>query len=147
MSHHTSLLSCLFKTRFLSLTLRPRNAVTWFSFIDIYINITPPFCNFTPELRVSVLSFISGAFSLAGCLFPFCIQAKSCFSALLFFSKYVVRVAPLSGPLAPRLAASTAAHLSSSRKVPWPLVLRLLASAELLLYRTSLPHLIISRTI
>jgi hypothetical protein len=45
-----------------------------------------------------------------------------------------VRVALLSGPLAHRLAAfaaSAAAHLSSSWTVPWPLVLRLLASAEL----------------
>jgi hypothetical protein len=38
-------------------------------------------------------------------------------------------------------------HLSGSRTVPWLLVLRLLASAELLLYWTSLPPLIISRTI
>jgi hypothetical protein len=36
----------------------------------------------------------------------------------------------LFGPLAPRLAASAVAHLSSSQTVPWPLVLRLLASAE-----------------
>jgi hypothetical protein len=42
-----------------------------------------------------------------------------------------VRVAFLFGPLAPHLAALTAAHLSSSQTVPWPLVLRLLASPEL----------------
>jgi hypothetical protein len=37
-------------------------------------------------------------------------------------------------------------HMSVSQTVPWPLVLRLMASTKLLLYRTSLPHLIISRT-
>jgi hypothetical protein len=37
--------------------------------------------------------------------------------------------------------------LSGSRTVPWPLVLRILASTELLLYQTSLLHLIILRTI
>jgi hypothetical protein len=52
-------LSHLFKTRFLSLTLGLRNAVTWtcdqhawFSFIYIHINITPPFCNNILEFRV-----------------------------------------------------------------------------------------------
>jgi hypothetical protein len=50
-------LSRLLKTRFLSLTLRHRNAVTWtcdqhtwFSFI--YIDFTSPFSNYTPELGV-----------------------------------------------------------------------------------------------
>jgi hypothetical protein len=38
-----------------------------------------------------------------------------------------MRVA-LYWPTGPRLAASAVAHLSSSRTVPWPLVLRLLAS-------------------
>jgi hypothetical protein len=38
-------------------------------------------------------------------------------------------------------------HWSSSQTVPLTLVLRLLASAELWLFRTSLPGLIISRTI
>jgi hypothetical protein len=42
-----------------------------------------------------------------------------------------MRVALLFGPLAPRLAASAVAHLSGSQTVPWLLVLRLLASAEL----------------
>ncbi len=40
-------------------------------------------------------------------------------------------VALLFGPLAPLLAASAVAHLSGSWTIPWPLVLRLLASAEL----------------
>ncbi len=42
-----------------------------------------------------------------------------------------MRVVLLFGPLVPRLAASAAAHLSGSQTVPWPLVFRLLASAEL----------------
>ncbi len=62
-----------------------------------------------------------------GLPFALCVSAKSCFSASLFFSKYVMKVA-LYWPTGPRLAASAVAHLSSSRTVPWPLVLRLLAS-------------------
>jgi hypothetical protein len=42
-----------------------------------------------------------------------------------------MRVVLLFGPLAPRLAASAVAHWGGSRTVPWPLVLRLLASTEL----------------
>jgi hypothetical protein len=42
-----------------------------------------------------------------------------------------MRVVLLFGPLAPRLAASAVAHWGGSWTVPWPLVLRLLASAEL----------------
>jgi hypothetical protein len=42
-----------------------------------------------------------------------------------------MRVALLFGPLALRLDALAVAHLGGSRTVPWPLVLRLLASAEL----------------
>jgi hypothetical protein len=37
----------------------------------IYIHITPPFCNYTLELRKSVLSFYPWGFSLAACLLPF----------------------------------------------------------------------------
>ncbi len=58
------------------------------------------------------------------------LQCKAAFSSLSF-GKYVMRVALLIGLLAPRLAASAVAHLSGSWTVPWPLVLRLLASAEL----------------
>ncbi len=44
-----------------------------------------------------------------------------------------MRVVLLFGPLAPHLAASAVAHWGGSRTetVPWPLVLKLLASAEL----------------
>jgi hypothetical protein len=57
-------------------------------------------------------------------------------------SKYVMRVALLFHPLAPvwlPWLLSHWSHWSGSRTVPWHLVLRLLASAELQLYRTSLP--------
>jgi hypothetical protein len=62
--------------------------------------------------------------------------ALLCFSvelplALFPFGKYVMRVALYLSQMAPRLAASAVAHLSGSRTVPWPLVLRLLAFAEL----------------
>jgi hypothetical protein len=58
------------------------------------------------------------------------LQCRAAFSSLSF-SKYVMGVAFLFGPLAPHLAALAVAHLSGSPTVPWPLVLRLLASAEL----------------
>jgi hypothetical protein len=61
--------------------------------------------------------------------------------ALFSFSKYVMRVALLFGPRAPCLAASAVAHLSGSRVVPWSLVLRLFASAELCSTRRSDPGL------
>jgi hypothetical protein len=54
------------------------------------------------------------------------LQCRAAFSSLSF-SKYAMRVALLFGPLAPRLAASAVVHLSGSRTVPWPSVLRLLA--------------------
>jgi hypothetical protein len=55
-----------------------------------------------PEFRVSVLSFLDVVlFRLWAGFCPIFSQAKSCFSALPFFSKYVMRVALLFGPLAP----------------------------------------------
>jgi hypothetical protein len=52
-------------------------------------------------------------------------------TALNFSRRSKLFALTVFGPLAPRLAASAVAHLSGSRTVPWPLVLRLLASAEL----------------
>ncbi len=59
-----------------------------------------------------------------------------CFSvelplALFPFGKYVMRIALYLAQMAPRLAALAVAHLCGSQTVPWPLVLRLLAFAEL----------------
>jgi hypothetical protein len=62
-----------------------------------------------------------------------------CFSvelplALFPFGKYVMRVAlylAKKKKMAPRLAALAVAHLCGSQTVPWLLVLRLLAFAEL----------------
>ncbi len=67
------------------------------------------------------------------------LSSKELLFSTSFMSKYVVRVALLFGPLASCLATSTS--------VSWPLVLRLLAFAELLFYHTSLPRLIILRPI
>jgi hypothetical protein len=67
-------------------------------------------------------SFFSTAMLFFGGL-PFTLlvlQFRAVFSSLSF-RKYVVRVALLFGPLAPRLAASAVAYLSGSRTVPWPL--------------------------
>ncbi len=80
---------------------------------------------------VSVLSFQPWCLFLGGMPFALLVlQYRAAFSSL-FFGKYVVRVALLFGPLAPRLAALAVDHLSGSRTVPCPFVLRLLASAEL----------------
>ncbi len=49
-----------------------------------------------------------------------------------------MRVA-LIWPLASRLAASVVAHWSGNQTAPWPLVLRLLASAELCSTRPASP--------
>jgi hypothetical protein len=103
--------------RFLSLTLRHRNAVTWtcdqhiwFSFIYIAIIITPPFCNNTRS-RVSVLSLLSMVLFLWRAAFcPFQSSKELLFSSP-FLSKSVMIVALLLGPLAPRMAASTTASL------------------------------------
>jgi hypothetical protein len=85
-------ISRVFKTHFLSLILRHQNAVTltcdqhaWFSFVYIYIDITPPFCNYTPELRVSVLSFYPWCFFSGGLPFALLYSSKE----LLFSSPFL----------------------------------------------------------
>ncbi len=91
------------------------------------------------EPRVSILSFQLWWFFFGGLPFALLVlQCRAAFSTLSF-SKYVMRVALSFGPLAPRLAASAIAHLSDRRTVPWPLVLKLLASAELCSTRPASP--------
>jgi hypothetical protein len=94
------------------------------------------------EPRASVLSFQPWCFFFGG--LPFALLVLQCGAALscLSCSKCVMGVALLFGPLTPRLATSAVAHFGGSQTVPWPLILRLLASAEL-----CSPCLIISRTI
>jgi hypothetical protein len=75
------------------------------------------------------------------------LSSKALLFSSPFLSKYVVRLALLFGPLAPTWLPRLLSHLSGSRTVPWPLILRLVASTEHQLYRISLPRLIISRTI
>jgi hypothetical protein len=62
------------------------------------------------------------------------LQFRAAFSSLSF-SKYVTRVALYSAHRPP----TAVAHLSGSWTVPWPLVLRLLASAELCSTRPASP--------
>jgi hypothetical protein len=68
------------------------------------------------RLSLTVVLFFGGP--------PFALLCfnKELLSALLFFSKHVMRVAlnlaHCTGP--PRLVALAVAHLSSSRTVPWP---------------------------
>jgi hypothetical protein len=78
-------LGCLFKPAFWGLTLRHRNAVTWtfdqhtwFSFIYIAITLLQQ------QFRVSVLSFLSWYFSLAGCLLPYSVKQRVAFQLSLF---------------------------------------------------------------
>ncbi len=77
-----------------------------------------PSATIDPQFRVSVISFYPWCFSSGGLHFAFFTQTKSCFSALLFFSKYAVWVALLFSPLAPRLAASTSASLEGQSDSP-----------------------------
>jgi hypothetical protein len=131
-------LGCQFTSHFLSLTLTNRNVsqglvISMPGSHSLISTLTSSLPSANTPWSLEWTSFFHlWCLFLARCLFlPFCVQAKSCCSALLFFSKRVVRVALLFGPLAPCLAASAAAHLSSSRTVPWLLVLRVLSSAEL----------------
>ncbi len=80
------------------------------------------------ELRVSVLSFQPWWFFFGG--LPFALLVLQCrvSLALFSFSKYIVRVDLLFGPMAPRLAASAVGWQPDN--IPWPLVL-VLTSAEL----------------
>jgi hypothetical protein len=67
-----------------------------------------------------------------------------CRYTFCLFIPFVARHSVIEPPVwLPRLLS----HWSGSRTVPWPLVLRLLAFAELQLYQTSLPRLIILRII
>ncbi len=92
-----------------------------------------------PEFTVSVLSFLSAVLFLWRADFcPFSVKQRAAFQ-LSLLSKYVVRIAHFFGPLTPIWLPQLLSHLSGGRTVPWPLDLRLLASAELLLYQTSLP--------
>jgi hypothetical protein len=86
---HSVGLDRLFKPRFLGLTLRYRNAGAWtcdlhawFSFTYIYINLIPPFCNYAPELGVSVFLY-PWSFSLACCFCPFVLKQRAAFKLSL----------------------------------------------------------------
>jgi hypothetical protein len=108
---------------------------------------TSPICKRHPEQEWVTLSQ-QGYFYLAGCLLPFVRLGLELLSSSLFLSRYFVRVAPFIWPTGPPAwLPGLLSHWSSSWTVPLTLVLRLLASAELRLYRTSLPRLIVLRTI
>ncbi len=99
------------------------------------------------EPRVSVISFQPWCFFFGGLPFALLVlQCRAAFSSLSF-SKYVSRVALLFGPMAPCPAASAAAHLSLQPDSPLALSFETLGLRWALLYQTSLPRQIISRTI
>ncbi len=90
--------------------------------------------------------FICGAFSGRLPFVLFSVEPRAPFQ-LSFLSKHVVRVALYSAHWPPIWLPWLLSHWSGSQTASWPLVLRLLASAEFQLHWTSLPRLIISRTI
>ncbi len=127
-------LSRIFKPAFWGLTL-----IHWFSLIFTVIVIRSleyaifflyPWCYFSGRLPL-----------------PFFLSSKELLLSSPFSSKYVMRVARFLAHRPPVWLPWLLSHLSDSRTDPWILVLRFLASAELLLYWTSLSCLIISRTI
>ncbi len=98
----------------------------------------------SPQLQVWSLEYASFPFSTVVLFFgglPLALLVLQFRAALssVSFSKHVVRVVLLFGPLAPNLAASAVAHWDGSRTVPWPLVLRLFASTELCSTRPASP--------
>jgi hypothetical protein len=99
------------------------------------------------ELEKAIFSFLYVVlFNWRAVFCLFSVKPRAA-SQLSFLSKHVVRVAIYlvhwPSLWLPRLLS----HWCGSWTVSWPLRLRLFASAELQLYRTSLPHQIISRTI
>ncbi len=100
-----------------------------------------------PRDRVSS-SFLLVVFLSGGLPFALVWLGLELLSSSLFFNRYSMRVALLFSPPWPPVWLPRLLSLwSDGRTVPLTLVLRLLASAELRLYRTRFPHLIISRTI
>ncbi len=84
------------------------------------------------ENRVTFFPFFSVVAFFGGLPFflPNCASSQSCFK-LCFLLVNCHESSSLFDPLAPRLAASVVAHWGGNQTVLWPLVLRLLASAEL----------------
>ncbi len=99
----------------------------------------------SPGDRVSSSLYNSGVFS-GGLPFALIWLGLELLSSSLL-RRHSMRVALLFGPLAPVWPPGLLSHWCTSQMVSLTLVLRLVASAELWLYMTSLPRLIISRTI
>ncbi len=99
------------------------------------------------EFRGSVLPFLSVVLFLWWAAFCPVQSNKELPFSSPFFDYLCRESSPFIQSTGPRLAALTTSQMSGIRTVPWPLLLRLLASPELLLFRISLPHLIILRTI
>ncbi len=139
------------KPTFWRLILSTPSAVTWtcewHDWLSPSSSSLPSFLQSasSPGVRVSnYLFFICGAFSLACCLLPFFQSNQELLFSSPFLSKHVMRVALYLAHWLPIWLPRLLSHWSGSRTVPWPSVLRLLASAKLQLYQTSLPRLIIS---
>jgi hypothetical protein len=93
----------------------------------------------SPRARVNSFTFsVCGVFSGGLPLALYSVKLRAVVQ-LSFFSGCSVRLALFSGPLAPYLAASAAVSLEQQSDSPLTLVFRLFASADLLLYWTSLP--------
>ncbi len=99
-----------------------------------------------PGVRVSS-SFLPVVFFSGGAAFCPCLVRPRVVVQLSLLSRYSVRAAFNSAHWPPIWLSRLLSHWSGSRTVPLTQVLRLLTSAELRLYRTSLPRMIVSRTI
>ncbi len=143
----------LFKVAFWHLPSVPQNAVTW---TCDWLNWFSPHHHLhqlhqlpsamLPRVGVSSSFFLVIFFS--GRL-PFVLVRLELelLSSSLFLSRYSMKVAFYSAHWHPIWLPRLLSHWSSVWTVPLTLVLRILASAELRLYRTGLPCLIVSRII
>ncbi len=107
---------------------------------------TSPICNVTQN-KSEYLFLTSGIFSGGLHFALYSVRLRGLVVQLYLLSRYSLRVALYTAHWPPVWLPRLLSHWSGGRTVPLTLVLRLLASAELRLYHTSFPCLIVSRTI
>jgi hypothetical protein len=145
--------SWLFNPRFLGLTLRYRYAVTWTCDQHAGSHSSPTSSSTTSsppatsslEQRVSVSPSLIDVPSLAGCLCPTVFQSEL-FQVLFLLANYH-ESSSYFGPLAPPSGCFGCCPLGWQPDSPLALSFETLGLRWALLYQTSLPRLIITRTI
>ncbi len=127
----------------------PQNVLTWtcdwldwFSIIIIFTDLINSLLQRYPEIEWVPVVFFSGRLPSALVWLGWELLSSS-----LSLWRYFVRVALYSAHWPTVWLPRLLSHWNCSQTVPLTLVLRIFASAELRLYRTSLPCLIILRTI